>query len=452
MEISDKKFSDHYRVNRKMTRVELKRLDEHFQVSIEPGETFLGRGPLLKIDATNISRKHARLCIGEKGDLELTCLHRNPIFVKKDGEWAELGKDKRIKLENENEVKFLTNSFHYKIYLSSSLDIDGKDSDDKSPKIVLTKEEGINKGSSYPEINTEEVISPAPTGLKVIKKRKLPAWMQNSSPTKNPKTSSPDKAPVAKKNKKHSDIYLENVKLINPAWNSEEIGEPEENKSKSGKESISSKAKLSVSSGTTGTHESSVPTEPDDTIDATQPSTSKQQVRTPMKDVPNKINESHSPNNQAPNTPKVFPVLVTPSDLIDSDDEPEKENLKQKAKEEIKKATRPSCPFGSSCYRKNPVHRYEEAHPGDDDYKNPEDEDSEDDDRPECEFGMDCFRKNPDHRKQFKHSHKPQPKRKAKAQKKRTQDDADSDSDNSFIDDSDDDENWAPELSPEYDE
>ena len=130
--------------------------------------------------------------------------------------------------------------------------------------------------------------------------------------------------------------------------------------------------------------------------------------------------------------------------------------------EEIKKATRPSCPFGSSCYRKNPVHRYEEAHPGDDDYKNPEDEDSEDDDRPECEFGMDCFRKNPDHRKQFKHSHKPQRKRKAKAQKKRTQDDADSDSDNSFIndeedgwepvDDSDDDENWAPELSPEYDE
>eukprot|EP00091_Calanus_sinicus_P016592 TRINITY_DN36033_c0_g1_i1.p1 TRINITY_DN36033_c0_g1~~TRINITY_DN36033_c0_g1_i1.p1 ORF type:complete len:223 (-),score=54.41 TRINITY_DN36033_c0_g1_i1:361-981(-) len=185
-----------------MTRVELKRLDEHFQVFIEPGENFLGRGPLLKIDATNISRKHAKLCIGEKGDLELTCLHRNPIFVKKDGEWAELGKDKPIKLENEDEVKFLTNSFHFKIYLSSSLDIDGNDNDDKSPKIASTKEEEITEGSSYPEINNEEVISPAPTGLKMIKKRKLPDWMQNSSPAKNPKTASPDKAPVAKENKK----------------------------------------------------------------------------------------------------------------------------------------------------------------------------------------------------------------------------------------------------------
>ena len=64
----------------------------------------------------------------------------------------------------------------------------GNDSDDKYPKIVLSKEEGIDKGSSNPEINTEKVISPAPTGLKVIKKRKLPAWMQNSSPAKNPKT------------------------------------------------------------------------------------------------------------------------------------------------------------------------------------------------------------------------------------------------------------------------
>ena len=30
---------------------------------------------------------------------------------------------------------------------------------------------------------------------------------------------------------------------------------------------------------------------------------------------------------------------------------------------------RPSCSFGSSCYRKNPQHKVEEAHPGDNDYK-----------------------------------------------------------------------------------
>ena len=30
---------------------------------------------------------------------------------------------------------------------------------------------------------------------------------------------------------------------------------------------------------------------------------------------------------------------------------------------------RPQCPFGTSCYRKNPQHKIEEAHPGDNDYK-----------------------------------------------------------------------------------
>ena len=30
---------------------------------------------------------------------------------------------------------------------------------------------------------------------------------------------------------------------------------------------------------------------------------------------------------------------------------------------------RPICPFGISCYRKNPQHKIDEAHPGDNDYK-----------------------------------------------------------------------------------
>ena len=30
--------------------------------------------------------------------------------------------------------------------------------------------------------------------------------------------------------------------------------------------------------------------------------------------------------------------------------------------------TRISCPFGSDCYRKNPQHKIDQAHPGDSDY------------------------------------------------------------------------------------
>ena len=54
-----------------------------------------------------------------------------------------------------------------------------------------------------------------------------------------------------------------------------------------------------------------------------------------------------------------FPVLVTPKDIggarsIDAKEAPT--------------AKRPSCPFGASCYRKNPAHRQDHAHPGDQDF------------------------------------------------------------------------------------
>eukprot|EP00092_Neocalanus_flemingeri_P019444 GFUD01021062.1.p1 GENE.GFUD01021062.1~~GFUD01021062.1.p1 ORF type:complete len:462 (-),score=141.06 GFUD01021062.1:166-1551(-) len=442
-----------------MTRVELKRLDEHFEVSLEPGETFLGRGPLLKIDATNISRKHAKLSIGEKGELKLTCLHRIPIFVKKNGEWQELAKDKVINLENEDEVKFLTNSFHYKISILAFLDFDNNDSGDDTKTVAAAKHvEDNNENNDPGTSSTQNFISPPPTRLKV--KRKLPDWMQNISPSKKSKIASPDKAAVAKDNGRESDIYLKNVKLINPEWSSEEVNEEELKKAQHVPESLSLKTELSLTSVTKGTSDDKSGSQDstlDDTIEVAQPSTSKQQARTPMKEAPNKIKESHSPNKQELGATTVLPILVDPSDLIDSDDEPEKENLEQKAK----KPLRPSCPFGSSCYRKNPVHRQEEAHPGDDDHKDP-DEESEDDERPECEFGTECYRKNPAHRKQFKHSHKPQPNREAKAKvlkkKKRAKDEVDEwapkfiddeeEDDWEPVDDSDEDENWAPKLSP----
>ena len=33
------------------------------------------------------------------------------------------------------------------------------------------------------------------------------------------------------------------------------------------------------------------------------------------------------------------------------------------------KTNRKSCPYGQICYRKNPQHKSDEAHPGDDDYQ-----------------------------------------------------------------------------------
>ena len=121
----------------------------------------------------------------------------------------------------------------------------------------------------------------------------------------------------------------------------------------------------------------------------------------------------------------------------------DKENNKKQLND-AKKERKP-CPFGASCYRKNPVHRQEVAHPGDDDFIDDNEEENNDvedaDDKPECEFGIDCYRKNPQHRKQFKHSVRPKRKRAAKAVKKKAKNEDAYDSDDSFINDEDD---WEP--------
>ncbi|KAJ8962504.1 hypothetical protein NQ318_000894 [Aromia moschata] len=61
------------------------------------------------------------------------------------------------------------------------------------------------------------------------------------------------------------------------------------------------------------------------------------------------------------------------------------------------RVTVPRCPF-----RKNPIHRQQFSHPGDDDYDS-----DPNDDRPNCPFGAACYRRNLQHRRQFKHPNPP---------------------------------------------
>ncbi|XP_061087312.1 aprataxin and PNK-like factor isoform X2 [Conger conger] len=72
---------------------------------------------------------------------------------------------------------------------------------------------------------------------------------------------------------------------------------------------------------------------------------------------------------------------------------------------------RAPCPYGKTCYRKNPVHFQECSHPGNSDYAEGEDDEEEegeeDDERPECPYGTACYRKNPLHRKEYKHTQNP---------------------------------------------
>ncbi|XP_031618249.1 aprataxin and PNK-like factor [Contarinia nasturtii] len=63
---------------------------------------------------------------------------------------------------------------------------------------------------------------------------------------------------------------------------------------------------------------------------------------------------------------------------------------------------RPCCRYGIRCYRRNPLHRADESHPGDLDYRLPEYPDPPLG-APPCPFLDRCYRRNPRHFQQFSH-------------------------------------------------
>ncbi|XP_031806456.1 aprataxin and PNK-like factor isoform X3 [Sarcophilus harrisii] len=124
------------------------------------------------------------------------------------------------------------------------------------------------------------------------------------------------------------------------------------------------------------------------------------------------------------------------------------------------------CIYGTSCYRKNPVHFQQFSHPGDRDYGDTQImNQDEDDNRPECPYGVSCYRKNPQHKIEYKHSIIPSEMKTKRSRHKATKKgvsvlDEDSDNDgqpneydlnDSFLDDeedeyepTDEDSDWEP--------
>eukprot|EP01122_Echinamoeba_exundans_P011382 TRINITY_DN4509_c0_g1_i1.p1 TRINITY_DN4509_c0_g1~~TRINITY_DN4509_c0_g1_i1.p1 ORF type:complete len:688 (-),score=174.07 TRINITY_DN4509_c0_g1_i1:97-2139(-) len=159
--------------------------------------------------------------------------------------------------------------------------------------------------------------------------------------------------------------------------------------------------------------------------------------------------------------PQPVPVVVEaspnfddPGDVTYMPPQPKKTKKQQAEEAAILALNRPSCGYGAGCYRKNPQHRKDEAHPGDIDWVDPtlgpvtrsngapsapapapapahaapkpaahvvapkaaivdddaeagdapeEDESTNSDNRPVCRYGSSCYRTNPDHLKKFRH-------------------------------------------------
>merc|ERR1739845_319888 len=133
----------------------------------------------------------------------------------------------------------------------------------------------------------------------------------------------------------------------------------------------------------------------------------------------NQTNTSKGPGSDVSWYEKAFAVANNSTSALDSNNDnrgeisseniilPKSEQSTSKVTSSAIQSTnsRPPCSYGASCYRKNPQHKIDAAHPGDSDYKGVRAEtDSQADEEenidtndslPECEYGTLCYRKNP---------------------------------------------------------
>ena len=389
----------------------------------------LGRGPFLKIDATNISRKHVRVNISREGDVQLTCLHKNCIFVKqksKDDSWRDLDEGKTVSLENGDEFKFLTNNFHFQISQSGALSeksvrVDKREKvseeDFKSEQNAVEKDvRFIEKSKPTSTDERDQIGSKTPNS---DKKKQLPGWMIAAG---------------------SSGLSLNKEKPLLE------------------EESYYSKSKIGPSKEKSDSEEEST-SEYTHCVNKISEKVKENGSSTNIKNIlKNSFINDEEESDKEMSEEDIDREAESMNLLAEIAEEPSKSKAGESSKQQVSDedddkenrsvTVRRSCPFGGNCYRKNPLHRRDEAHPGDGDYKDPDEniDNEEDAEKPECEYGINCYRKNPQHRKDFQHTKRPHRKRAAadklekKRKKKKTDDDYDSD--DSFIDD--DEDGWEP--------
>lgn len=234
------------------------------------------------------------------------------------------------------------------------------------------------------ELNNE--AEAAPSLAVPTKKRTLPSWMLSSPDTSTNK-------------KKKNDNSINSASQSNeaPSTSTSEITSNDNeslNENKSENAEKENNVEISVKQENCHRDESvenaeaednpAPANETDDNVASTStqnPSTSSVTIKTEPKD----DDDDKAVGHITPTSPKDI-----------------KPAIKVKKEEATSSTTRVSCRFGIRCYRRNPMHRQEEAHPGDSDYRRP-DYPTPPDNTPPCPYGDLCYRRNPVHFQQYTH-------------------------------------------------
>ncbi|XP_015279827.1 PREDICTED: aprataxin and PNK-like factor, partial [Gekko japonicus] len=399
-------------------------------LALPPGETVIGRGPLLGITDKRVSRKHAILKV--TGDqLSIKPVHVNPCFYRpsEHSQLVPLDTDEWHRLSPGDNFSLLVDKYVFRVVFTHAETDDlkrrnGGDSvpshtSERPPKqSSLPQMPSSSHGKLLEDDSVSERTTETPQKLSArmaepdkpssaSRKRVLPAWMlqgdltapglsplvpgsgrneeRRRSPGKKRKTTAREDAALSlediqgvatesaasKVEKNNSKVVPQIPKRLTVQ---NECSEPSQSAQPSVERDASGKRETKEDSATSEAENQGIPSQSLVHQDGSEAF------------IPDQTTEADS------------------SDLTESSDVPQSSNVTEHK--------RIPCQYGSHCYRKNPVHFQQFSHPGDGDYHDPEVVTAADNDqRPECPYGTTCYRKNPQHKKEYKHTAPPEPER-----------------------------------------
>ncbi|KAJ8781278.1 hypothetical protein J1605_011262 [Eschrichtius robustus] len=436
---------------------ELQPKDGGPRVALAPGETVIGRGPLLRITDKRVSRRHAILeVVG--GQLRIKPIHTNPCFYQsseksqllplKTNLWHWLNPGDSFSLLVDKYI-FRVLSTHSEMEMectlrnSQILDEDGilnetpksssidlPDETPGAPQLERSTEIGktqtaANSVSFLDESRDLSKQQPNPSQ----RKRILPAWMLTenlSDQNLSVPVISGDNNVIREsgkegicKDKTQVNITQQGRKRLISSGSTESISAEQD----AGKKCRNADQEESIISSKEMSQSFSAITL--DNTEVNNMMTNAQRNEIPVEElgkVPehkittkgtaNKDSKARSCSESCLSAQgKSFHDEPQRSHPESGSDPSDPETLHAKAAgsvpqgSEENKVKRTSCMYGANCYRKNPVHFQHFSHPGDSDYGGVHITcQGEADDRPECPYGASCYRKNPQHKIEYRHS------------------------------------------------
>ncbi|XP_003793534.1 aprataxin and PNK-like factor [Otolemur garnettii] len=489
---------------------ELQPQDGGPRVALAPGETVIGRGPLLGITDKRVSRRHAILeVVG--GQLRIKPIHTNPCFYQSSEKCQLLPLKTNLWhwLNPGDSFSLLVDKYAFHV-LSTQSEVDMEctlrnsqmlDEDDilnetpECPVINVSDETGalqlarsteITKPQTTTTIDSVSFLGQSREFSKqqpnlAERKRILPAWMlenlndQNLSAAviseSNNVIQGSGKEENCKDKSQVNTIQQGRKRLISPGSSESTSAEQEagkKSKNANQEESVISSKEMPQSASSitlsntemnnmkTNTQRSEITIEELDKVSECKIITK----GTPSKD-DGVVSCSESCSSAQD---KSFWDKAQGSHPESSSDCSKSETLHAKSTDSVLQGSkenqvkRTSCIYGANCYRKNPIHFQHFSHPGDSDYGGVQvRSQDETDDRPECPYGAACYRKNPQHKIEYRHSTLP-----VRNISEEDNDDVghpdEYDQNDSFIDDeeeyepTDEDSEWEPEKEDQEEE